>query len=109
MDDCNKLIESRNFKPDLVRKKKRANQEGYLDHQKRKRKMKENSLKQPKERFSNMVNNASQLQLNTALSFQSDIGIDGFRIENGESDNIKIIGGETRGVFYGVTTSAAKM
>ena len=49
-----------------------------------------------------MVNESSQSQLNILLSIQSDIGNEGFRIKDGESGSIKIIGGDTRGVLYGV-------
>ncbi len=48
------------------------------------------------------TNKTSQSQLTIELSIESDIGKEGFRIEDGKAGSIRIIGGNERGVLYGV-------
>ena len=48
------------------------------------------------------LNETSQAKLTVELSIQPDIKSEGFRIEDGKTGTIRILGGDARGVLYGV-------
>ncbi len=48
------------------------------------------------------TNKSSKSQLNIQLSIESGPGEEGFRIEDGKAGSVRIIGGNERGVLYGI-------
>jgi hypothetical protein len=48
------------------------------------------------------TNKITRSQLKVELSIEPGIGSEGFRIEDGEAGTIRIIGGDDRGILYGV-------